>query len=1209
MKKLFSLACVALVAMGISAQTEQLKTGDHFEYNGNGYTIVGENLIENPSFDNNVTGWLGGDGNPLGGATWNSTGGVDGGAYIIPQDNQGKGGNKSIGTAWPLEKGKTYVFSYYVNNTSNTAAVEKEGYIVTSQTDTPRGDETLTLMFAHEDADLAWTQNIIVTEAQYSYLQFCARWLSGAHGFDAFILAEVEQDADPKELSELVANCQDLLDSAFTEPTEDSYNAFKAAIDEATALLDSENPTATEFNAMIAKLNDAQLDYLVANADDEHVVDVTNRYITNPDFGNGMSGWTIVNEAVNNGANVRVQSYFQEVTDRVMEINGNPSTETSVKQTVKGLPKGYYIFSADCVMTHSVDMEDPDAQSGAAIICNGAELDMKTKEMTASDAAYADSRPERFYIRGVVTEDEITIGLVGYPSTNFSYVAIDNVRLEYAGFNVGIYLQALCEEVDEFLANNYDALLPNVAYALEDEAIEAMAVIGTTDEEMNAEFDKLDALYREAKNSIVKMQELADAAQALEDLLSTTDYAGADAAMAVYEQAQALIARENEEATYQDILAMIEAVAQAQKEYMMSQEATHDNPADYTFLITNPQLYTHNTGWEGSTPGYEYNVAEFYNMDWDMYQALTGLPNGLYEVGLTGFFRTGANDGGEAYRNGSENLIAKLYANKSVTSVMSLYTFTETECGCTGSGTNGYINVRQYADEAFQAGFYAANKVKVIVTDGTLTIGVRGTGHENTSWFAFRDFTLSYFGEATAEDKAAMFASANDVTTALLASLLPGDQKDLQALVSEAAANADVMAGYEALLAAIDVYEPIAATTKSFTAGNYQKLQDYSTTLGANGAAVATAAVAFVKSFIEADDAKSDILENLTAITNAYVAYVEYVDEVATDVKNASRNNYATQYVTVVNDIIATNENALKRKFESVETINELQARLSAAVTAMKKSALLKVAPGTDVTEMLIANPNIDDSTPTGWNIILGTGNQPTNAGQNWADDANNRYLDSWNGTAGKLNFTAYQILTDIPNGTYKLNCYARSSGANVYLFAATAPYADVRNDSTMAIAVKAESTRFVEFPNDADTGGELWLADSLVWANGGEMTDIFNAHEGNGWGWAIREIDDIVVDNHTLTFGVSCDSTLTLKPGYTGTWFSADQFTLTLKSLGDNSNYTIDTQISPVEAEPARVEFFTLDGRQVAEPQKGVYLIRTIKADGSAVVTKTLVR
>ena len=1208
MKKFFTLALTALAALGVSAQT-QLKTGDHFEYNGNGYTIVGENLIENPSFDNGVTGWLGGDGNALGGATWNTSGGVDGGAYIIPQDNQGKGGNKSIGTAWPLEIGKTYVFSYYVNNTSNTSAVEKEGYIVTSQTNTPRGDETLTLMYAHEDADLAWTQNIIVTEAQYSYLQFCARWLSGAHGFDAFILAEVEQDADPKELTELVANCQELLDTAFDEPTEDSYNAFKAAIDEALALLDSEAPSATEFNAMIAKLNEAQLDYLMANADDEHVVDVTNRYIKNPDFGNGMVDWDIVNSAVNNGCNIRVQSYFQEITDRVLEINGNPSTLTSALQTVKGLPKGYYIFSVDCVMTHSADLEDENAETGATIICNGAVLDMKTKEMTASDAAYADARPERFYIRGVVTEDEITVGLIGQPNTNFSYVAIDNVRLEYAGFNVGIYLQALCEEVEQFLADNYDAMLPNVAYALEDESIEAMAVIGTSDEEMNAEYDKLDALYREAKNSIVKMQELAEAAQALEDLLSTTDYAGADAAMAVYEQAQALIGGENEDATYQDILAMIEAVAQAEKDYMMSQEASHENPADYTFLINNPNVYTNNAGWEGSTPGYEYNVAEFYNMDWDMYQTLTGLPNGLYEVGVVGFYRTGANDGGEAYRNGSENLIAKLYANKSVTSIMSLYTFTETECGCTGSGTNGYINVRQYADEAFQAGFYAANKVKVIVTDGTLTIGVRGTGHEDTSWFAFRDFSLSYFGEATDEDKAAMFATANDAATKLFDSLLPGDKADFQQICNDAAANTDVIAGYEALLAALDVYEPIAATTKAFKAGNYQKMQDYATTLGANGAAVAAAGAGFAKAAIEAEGAKSEILADLTERTNAYIAYAEYVDEVATEVKNASRYGYASQYVSVVNEIIAANETALKDVFQSVETINEIQERLANAVAAMKKSSLLKVNPGTDITDVLIANPDINDSKPEGWNIILGTGNQPTNVGQYWTGDANNRYLDSWNGTAGKLNFTAYQILTDIPNGTYSLKCHARSSGEHVYLFAATAPYSDVKNDSTMAIAVQAASTRFVEFPNDADVGGEIWLADSLIWAEGGEMTEIFNAHDGNGWGWAIREIDDIVVDNHIMTIGVTSDSILTQKPGYTGTWFSADEFRLTLKSLGDNSDYVIDTRIVNAAAEPAHTEFFTIDGRQLAEPQKGINIVRTVRADGIIEIRKVMVR
>ena len=257
----------------------------------------------------------------------------------------------------------------------------------------------------------------------------------------------------------------------------------------------------------------------------------------------------------------------------------------------------------------------------------------------------------------------------------------------------------------------------------------------------------------------------------------------------------------------------------------------------------------------------------------------------------------------------------------------------------------------------------------------------------------------------------------------------------------------------------------------------------------------------------------------------------------------------------------------------------------------------------------LIANPDINDSKPEGWNIILGTGNQPTNVGQYWTGDANNRYLDSWNGTAGKLNFTAYQILTDIPNGTYKLNCYARSSGANVYLFAATAPYADVRNDSTMAIAVQAASTRFVEFPNDADVGGEIWLADSLIWAEGGEMTEIFNAHDGNGWGWAIREIDDIVVDNHIMTIGVTSDSILTQKPGYTGTWFSADEFRLTLKSLGDNSDYVIDTRIVNAAAEPAHTEFFTIDGRQLAEPQKGINIVRTVRADGIIEIRKVMVR
>jgi len=1208
MKKFFTFALAALAAITVSAQQQQLKTGDHFEYNGNGYTIVGENLIENPSFDNGLDGWLGGAGGALAGTTVNTTGGVDGGAYIVPTTNSGKGSDNSIGMAWPLEKGKTYVFSYYINNTSNTAAVEKEGYIVTSQTNTPRGDETLTLMFAHEDADLAWTQNIIVTEAQYDYLQFCARWLGGAHGFDAFILAEVSQDADPTELLALIENASTWLDS-FDDPDEEAKATFQTVIDEATTLAEKADATAVEFNEMIAKLNEAILDYRMANADDDHLVDVTSRYIKNPRFDNGMVDWDRNNDAVNNGTNIRVQSYFQTVTDRVLEINGLPSVDTYIEQTVKGLPKGYYIFSVQAVMTHTAGEEE---ETGCYIYANGAQQDMKTAEMTAVDAANEASYPETFSIKGVVTEDSIVVGMMGKKDGLWSYVAIDNVTLEYAGFNVGIYLQALCEEVDQFLADNFDNLLPGIAYALEEASIDAMGVLGSSDEEMNAEYDKLDAAYRQAKNSLVKMEELRTTANALVELLNSTDYPGADAAEEAYNKAMSLIDSPEEDSTYQDILDMIALLEQARKDYMMSQEATHEDPADYGFLLTNPEVYTNNAGWTGTATSHEYNVAEFYNKDFDMYQVLTGVPNGLYEFSVVGFYRTGANDGGEAYRNGAENLLAKLYANSSAASIMSLYTYTSAECGCTADGTNGYINVRQNADEAFQAGFYAENKVRVIVTDGTLKVGLRATGHEDTSWCAFRDFGLKYYGAATQEDMIEFWHTALHEGEAIAAALLPGDYTTFAALFDASkalAAENKFIEAYEAQLPVNEEYAGYAAAAKAFRT---VKLAAVATTIEGfvNSAAMAAAnkAVEFAGYELKNPECKSTDLDALSKKLDAYVDYATYVEEVATLAKNAGKNGYVTQYVDVVNQIIEANQAELADHFRSIESVAILKDRLADAVNAMKKSALTKAGANTDVTELLIANPNIDDSTPTGWSIVLGTGNQPTTTGQYWTGDTGNRYLDSWNGTAGVLNFTAYRILTDIPNGTYSLQVHGRSSGENAFLFASVAPYADVRNDSTMAIAVKDASTKWAAFPNDADTRGELWLADSLLWVADGTQTDIFNAHDGVGYGWAIRQIDDIVVNNHVMTIGITCDSLLTGK-GFTGSWYSADEFRIVLKSVGDNSDYTIDTQINAIDATPVSNEYFTTDGRLLAEPQKGINIVRTVRADGIIEVRKVLVK
>ena len=315
MKKI--LTSVVLFAAGLFAvNAQQLKTGDQFTYvNKDGiekmYVITGENLIENPSFDNNTEGWVGGAGGTLTGVDWHGNGGVDDGAYLRLTENAGKGGNGSIGTAWEIEKGKTYVFSYFIRQNTNTAAVASEGYIVTSETDTPRGDETKTIMLAHEDANCAWTQNLVVTTAEFKYLQFCARWLGGSKCFDAFILAEVTEIPTPLELEQLLTNCDEWL-GEFGDEAKDA-EAFNALVSEGYDMLDAfDSYSPEEINALVAKIKEGLLSFRIANASEDYPVDVTERYIKNPHFDNGLSYWTRNNDAVNNGSNIRFFEYFGE---------------------------------------------------------------------------------------------------------------------------------------------------------------------------------------------------------------------------------------------------------------------------------------------------------------------------------------------------------------------------------------------------------------------------------------------------------------------------------------------------------------------------------------------------------------------------------------------------------------------------------------------------------------------------------------------------------------------------------------------------------------------------------------------------------------------------------------------------------------------------------------------------------------------------------
>lgn len=1210
MKKI--LTSVVLFAAGLFAvNAQQLKTGDQFTYvNKDGiekmYVITGENLIENPSFDNNTEGWVGGAGGTLTGVDWHGNGGVDDGAYLRLTESAGKGGNGSIGTAWEIEKGKTYVFSYFIRQNTNTEAVASEGYIVTSETDTPRGDETKTIMLAHEDANCAWTQNLVVTTAEFKYLQFCARWLGGAKCFDAFILAEVTEIPTPLELEQLLTNCDEWL-GVFGDEAKDA-EAFNALVSEGYDMLDAfDSYSPEEINALVAKIKEGLLSFRIANASEDYPVDVTERYIKNPNFDNGLSYWTRNNDAVNGGSNIRFFEYFGE-NSRILEINGQPSKDTHVSQTVYGLPLGYYRFTVECVMNHTVDKTaDPEAKSGAAIYCNVWEQDMVTEQITADGATKDAAHPQTFSIEGIVSADSITVGFVGYTGTNFTYVAIDNVKLEYIGFDAGIYLDGLVNEALDWINDNKDYLVPGIAYELENEAYTASDAMGMEDEEMTAAYVRLDSVFAAAKHSVELVKQLSTDWEEFVNYVEDTQYDGYDAAIAFIDELTEFLELKNENASYAELNAMIAKLEQAINDYRMSQKASKDTPADYTFLLPNANFeekgnwvwnLTHNGGgsdlWigncrpvmEGGENRRGVNLWGHHIISIDLHQELAGLPNGLYGISADLITQ------GETADHGDYTTDQHLYVTGINTSVSE------------NLPAPGGWDFYQWT--TLQTGY-------VVVIDGTLTIGAASSkgGDASEGWFQATNFKLQYYGPASDEDLQVAYEATLAEAQALIPNLLKGDAAVLQAKIDAAIALSATSYGEAAALLVdpINVAKTAVLTYNTYKTGAYQTAIDKNAEFGTPDAQdVLSAAIAFAEAITNADTTTTAALAAITEKLNAYIDYTTYLEEVAYMLTDRGAG-YAATNIKDVETTIAAQKADLLAEFQNKGNVEDLKAKLQNVVSYMEKSAFINAKAGDDVTA-LIVNPTFDSNT-SGWIVNKGAGNNESNTSAHWNGDAANRYMDSYNGTKKALNFRASQVLTDIPNGTYSVKLAARTDSTGAYIFALGEAIASEEvNDSTIMLQVaNSANTKWQEIIDFGNVAGGIWQAEEDKWQAGSAYDEaLHNANNGAGFGWSWITIEGIEVTNHEMVIGVTTDSTVTTKP-FEGTWFSVDDWSLTLTAVGDNSNWTIESGIENVAATVKETVYYAIDGRQLAVPGKGVNIVKTVYSDGRIEVKKVFVK
>ena len=753
----------------------------------------------------------------------------------------------------------------------------------------------------------------------------------------------------------------------------------------------------------------------------------------------------------------------------------------------------------------------------------------------------------------------------------------------------------------------------------------------TVEELMDLEQEGMEAGLKQANEYMVSLREAVaqmedvDAILAkMENLLKTTDYAGKSAFEEAYQRILAYRDSEGEEGV--DVAALILGVAEeateAIKAYFITQDASAEQPADFSIFIKNPWFISPKAEpvdeggmWvfpnelnddgtsnytEGSADSPDLTSEGWYiagaeggdqRLNWQrgrscwnawnnnfnntlaVAQDITGLPNGYYTVSADLITQGGClND---------QHVFAKSIAQKKTSDPLT------TE----GWDYNEWETVTMTADQ------------KVLVVDGTLTIGAEGTGTGSgaTGWFLATNFHLYYLGAAPEEAvKAALDEKVLDANELAAAMHFKADQKALNDSIAKYANNADWVEALQGLTVAMDEADKSQAKWEEYIPEDGtvegKTLPTVQMTLKKNGGDGYGAAEDIMQyaydyvmdwaagdtaSYVYFDDTV-DLLKNyLNTYTPAYNSAAEIAAVAGTTGKAALE--------AVMNEQKA----ALLSEMKDKATVDDFVKELNEIAALTEKQNIYDNPNATDYTAF-IQNPNLEAE--TGWVFDKGNGNTNTTSGQ-WYDGSSTRYIDSYN-SGGLTGYIAQQLITGLPNGTYTVGVYTRTPAEGAYIFTTPAEektWVEIPMNYYQTYTDAGEDTTVVA----SDKYGPMWEEAKTAVENGNytELQDlIYNANGSMGRGWQHQEMAGIVVNNHELLIGTAAGSEALGTPKvFAGAWYSVGGWTLTLTAKGDNTGW--DGPIaSGIEVANAAVKtidgIYTLSGVKTSQLQRGLNIV-----------------
>lgn len=704
-----------------------------------------------------------------------------------------------------------------------------------------------------------------------------------------------------------------------------------------------------------------------------------------------------------------------------------------------------------------------------------------------------------------------------------------------------------------------------------------------------------------------------------------------------FNKAVTRISAEVAEAGSESFAKLSDELTQAINEYRMSQVATADNPADYTFLIASPYFTK-----IAANPIIDFNE--------DGSIAAVSYPNeGEYTAGSApedgnseGWVKAGTSEGDQrlnyvqgrvcwnAWRQNAQDVaVATTLADVP----NGYYTVSAEMITQADYVSNQHVYASSNLQDAVSPNLSAGNwnddntgeweyltTEKVLVNDGKLTVGALGSaidGSTNqTGWFCVTNFRLMYYGPATAEEIAAAeqarYADAkNQINTIHLA----GDKAALLDSIADAEAAKDL----DKVNRALDIAKASEDKYNGVISGSYKDLQDnIANEYSADAIALAQVPVQEMTDYIASATATYEAIDAKTAILRYYrdtlIPALQNAEAVKEDIKAANGK-------AVIESTIASVKANLTQYTDNTEYLDEQVAALNAAIS-VAQAADVEIVDGADITVFII-NPTCNNSdkkvSPSGWTGEMSdSGNgQYTNNGQQY-NGGDAHYMDAWNGTAAMLKYKESQVL-DVPNGTYTLSALMRTTGEGFYLYAIADEGTPVLAEAVATVTPKKYIYGAEEDEVKTDTYGALWCAaadlvmqkfgitgptesstiyDLAVEANDGseecpegfdeDTWATFAANGGTGRGWFSNSLR-VEVKNHKLEIGVATGDAFEGANAFAGTWLSADNFTLTLTSAGDNTGWDVTTGIADIKAAPAKSGIFNLNGQAVDASYKGI--------------------